>query len=273
MSVLSELPVVDALDAVETDLLLEGLCRRWGYDLRGYDRRQARPRLSLLLRARRAGSLSALQERVLRDSREADRLVAVLSRPRARLFDDPVFWRGFRRRVVPFLRTYPTARLWVPCCGGGEHAYALAVVLEEEGLGGRTEVYATDLAPALESARSSRFAEAVLAAAAARHAAAGGTRPLGEHFPGGVPRPELRQRIVLGTHSLATDGPINEFQFVLCRGLLPRFGPELRRRVLGLVRDSLCPLGLVALDPGIADPRSLGLAPYAPEEALWRRIA
>ena len=53
MSVLPLLPVADGVDAVETDLLLEGIRRRWGYDLRGSDRRQARPHLTALLRARR----------------------------------------------------------------------------------------------------------------------------------------------------------------------------------------------------------------------------
>lgn len=277
MSVLSDVPVADAVDAVETDLLLEGLRRRWGYDLRGYDRRQARPRLAALLRAHHFPSLSALQARALRDPREAEAVVAALARPRLRLFDDPTFWLAFRRRAVPFLRTYPSPLLWAPSCGTGEEAYGLAVVLEEEGLGGKAEIYATDLlAATVEEARRGRVGPAALRGAQDRHARAGGTRPLAEHFRteprGEILRPPLLQRIVLGTHSLATDGPINEFQFVLCRGLLPRFGPELRRRVLTLVRDSLCPLGLVALEPDAGDLRPFGLLPYAPAEGLWRRV-
>jgi chemotaxis protein methyltransferase CheR len=273
MSLLSDLAVTDAVDAVETDLLLEGLRRRWGYDLRGYDRRQARPRLAALLRAHRFPSLSALQARALRDPREAEAVVAALSRPRPRLFDDPAVWLGFRRRAVPFLRTYPTPRLWVPSCRTGEDAYALAVVLEEEGLGGRAEIYATDLlGPTVEEARRGRVSAAALRGAQDRHARAGGTRHLAEHFRGEILRAPLLQRIVLGTHSLATDGPINEFQFVVGRGLLPRFGPELRRRYLALVRDSLCPLGLVALEPEAGDLQTSGLLPYAPQEGLWRRI-
>ncbi|HEX5043545.1 MAG TPA: CheR family methyltransferase [Candidatus Polarisedimenticolaceae bacterium] len=277
MSVLSEVPATDAVDAVETDLLLEGLRRRWGYDLRGYDRRQARPRLTALLRAHRFPSLSALQARVLRDPREAEAVVAALTRPRPRLFDAPPFWLAFRRRAVPFLRTYPTPRLWVPSCGTGEDAYALAVVLEEEGLAGRAEIYATDLlGPTVDEARRGRVSPAALRGAQDRHARAGGTRPLAEHFHsetrGEILRTPLLQRIVLGTHSLATDGPINEFQCVLGRGLLPRLGPELRRRVLGLVRDSLCPLGLVALEPGARDLETAGLLPYAAQDGLWRRL-
>ena len=71
MTVVSDVRVSDAVEAVETDLLLEGLRRRWGYDLRGYDRRHARKHLATLLRARRSPSLSDLQGRVLRDPREA----------------------------------------------------------------------------------------------------------------------------------------------------------------------------------------------------------
>ncbi|HET9300101.1 MAG TPA: CheR family methyltransferase [Candidatus Polarisedimenticolaceae bacterium] len=280
MTVLSDVPplnMADAVDAVETDLLLEGLQQRWGYDLRGYDRRQARPRLTALLRAHHFPSLSVLQGHALRDPREAEAVVAALARPRRRLFGDPAFWLALRRRAVPFLRTYPSPRLWAPSCGTGEDAYALAVVLEEEGLGGKAEIYATDLlAATVEEARRGRVGPAALRGAQDRHARAGGIRHLAEQFrtepQGEILRTPLRQRIVLGTHSLATDGPINEFQFVLCRGLLPRFRPELRRRVLTLVRDSLCPLGLVALEPDAGDLQSFGLLPFAPREGLWRRL-
>ena len=279
MSTLSAVPVAETVDSLETDLLLEGLLRRWGYDLRGYDRRRAQHRLQALLRARREGSLSSLQGRVLRDSREADRVVAALCRPCPRLFHEPRYWLAFRRRAVPYLRTYPSARLWVPSCGKGEDAFAFAIVLEEEGLLDRSEVYATDLGEdAVGQARAARIPATRLRAAESRHARAGGTRRLDAHFE---PRPRgeallrqgLRERIVLGTHSLATDGPINEFQYVHCRGLLPRFGPLLRRRVLDLVLRSLCPLGLVALDPGTVDLRPAGLTPYVPEEGIWRRVS
>jgi chemotaxis protein methyltransferase CheR len=278
MSTLSEVPVQETVEAVETDLLLEGLHRRWGYDLRGYDRRRAGRRLRALRRARRTRSLSALQERVLRDPREADRLVAALGRPHPRLFDDPAFWLAFRRRAVPFLRTYPSPRLWVPACGSGEDAYSLAVVLEEEGLGGRAEIYATDLAPGtVAEARKGLIAPAALRAAQERHVRAGGDRHLDEHFRreplGCLLRGQLLQRIVLGTHSLSTDGPINEFQFVLCRGLLASLGPELRQRVLRLVLDSLCPLGLVALDPDGREPGPSALTPFASPEGIWRRTS
>ena len=277
MTVVSDVRVSDAVEAVETDLLLEGLRRRWGYDLRGYDRRHVHRRLALLLRARRERSLSALQERVLRDPRQAEAVVAALARPRARLFADPGFYRAFRERIAPFLRTYPSPRLWVPTCGTGEEAYTLAVVLEEEGLAGRAEIYATDLlGSTVEEARRHRTVPAVLRSAQARHARAGGTRPLEAHVRGG-PRgyalaAPLLQRIVLGTHSLATDGPINEFQYVDCRGLLSRLGPELRRRVLVLIHDSLCPLGLVAMDASPGEPEQAGVVPYAPLDGLWRRL-
>jgi chemotaxis protein methyltransferase CheR len=278
MSAVAEAPIAETLDALETDLLLEGLVRRWGYDLRGFDRRVARRHLQALLRARGAGSLSALQGRVLRDSREADLLVSALCRPCPRLFQDPGFWFALRRRAVPYLRTYPSPRVWVPSCGRGEDAFGLAIVLDEEGLGDRAEIYATDLAPAaVLEARAGLLPRRRLAAAEARHARAGGVRPLAAHFEGegrrGSLHPRLRARIVLGTHSLATDGPINEFQYVHCRGLLRRFGPLLRRRVLDLVLRSLCPLGLVALDDVPADPRAAGLTPFVPEEGIWRRAS
>jgi chemotaxis protein methyltransferase CheR len=167
--------------------------------------------------------------------------------------------------------------LRVPCCGTGEAAWSLAVVHHEEGLADRCEIYATDLPPGcIAEARRGRIGIGRLQAAEARHARTEPPRPLIEHFGlverGAALRADLLERIVFATHSLATDAPVNEFQFVLCRGVLGRFGPELRSRVQELVMRSLCPLGLVALDPG-AGPHLQGLAPFVPEQGVFRRVS
>src|SRR2546428_8734664 len=63
------------------------------------------------------------------------------------LFQDPALFLTLRE-AVPRLRTYPSVRLWQIGCGGGEMAYATAIVLREEGLEARATLYATDDDPA-----------------------------------------------------------------------------------------------------------------------------
>ena len=57
------------------------------------------------------------------------RFVFAMSSGTGRLFADPEFFSVFRSRVVPLLRTYSFARIWVPHCGRGEDAYSLAAII------------------------------------------------------------------------------------------------------------------------------------------------
>jgi chemotaxis protein methyltransferase CheR len=57
----------------------------------------------------------------------------------------------------------------------------------------------------------------------------------------------LGERMVFACHNLASDGPFNEFDLVVCRNVLIYFGRDLQARSLSLFDDSLRPLGVLAL--------------------------
>ena len=46
---------------------------------------------------------------------------------------------------MPILQTYPHIRIWHAGCATGEEVYSLAIILKEEGLYKKTQVYATDI--------------------------------------------------------------------------------------------------------------------------------
>src|SRR5690606_13662537 len=111
-----------------------------------------------------------LQERVLRDPEVFSRLVDYLTVPTTELFRDPGFFRAVREQVVPWLETFPSAKLWVAGCSTGEEVYSLAIVLAEAGLLERTVLYATDLnANRLEVARRGVYRPEVAREAAAAY--------------------------------------------------------------------------------------------------------
>lgn len=56
------------------------------------------------------------------------------------MFRDPAFFRIFREKVVPVLRTHPFVRLWVAGCSTGEEVYSLSILLLEEGLAERCRI-------------------------------------------------------------------------------------------------------------------------------------
>jgi chemotaxis protein methyltransferase CheR len=241
-----------ALDDLELELLLEGLSRHYGQDLRGYARGALKRRVRASVAAEGLRTISGLQELVLHDAAAMARLMATLTTSVGGLFRDPELWLAFRRRVVPLLRTYPFVRVWHAGCSTGEDVYAMAIVLAEEGLAGRVRTYATDVSEGvLARAKAGVYAVADARAVEARYLKAGGRRTLAEHATLGreglTMSSSLRDNVVFGQHNLATDRSFNEFNVVLCRDVMIHFTRELQAKVLAVLHASLCRHGLLAL--------------------------
>jgi chemotaxis protein methyltransferase CheR len=168
------------------------------------------------------------------------------------LFRDPDHWRAFRERIVPFLATYPSLRIWVAGCSTGEEFYSLAILLREEGLLDRTTFYCTDIDPeALRSAEQGIYPIDRVARFTQNHRLSGGKGSLSTHYTaayGSVAFDRsLRKRVVFSDHSLSTDSVFAEVHLVSCRNVLIYFERALQDRVVGLFGESLSRLGFLGL--------------------------
>jgi len=176
----------DLLEAIEVQLLLEAIFRRYGFDFRNYALSSLRRRVWNVIREENLGSISLLQDRVLHDRAWLDRFLYALSVNVSAMFRDPSFYLAFRRKVVPLLRTYPSVQIWHAGCATGEEVYSMAILLEEEGLYKRCRIYATDMSDVLlQRARAGIFPLQVMKEYTGNYVAAGGhldgvTRSLGE---------------------------------------------------------------------------------------------
>jgi chemotaxis protein methyltransferase CheR len=242
-----------AVEDLETELLLEALFQRFGYDFRAYDRPALRRRFAQVMRAREAATLSGLQEKVLHDADAASSVLRALSVTPASLFDTVEFAARMRAVLAPALRGWPVPRVWIAECAGVGEAWTLAIVLAEEGVLGRLDIHATlaneELVAEMQDAR---IPLAELEAAEARYRASGGAGSLLSYFDvrDGMAQlqAQLRRRITWSQYSLVTDASFNEFQAILCCHALSDFGPVLRQRVLRLFHDSLARFGVLCLD-------------------------
>jgi chemotaxis protein methyltransferase CheR len=242
-----------AVEDLETELLLEALFQRFGYDFRAYDRPALRRRFAQVMRAREAATLSGLQEKVLHDADAASSVLRALSVTPASLFDNVEFAARMRGVLAPALRGWPVPRVWIAECAGVGEAWTLAIVLAEEGVLGRLDIHATlaneELVAEMQDAR---IPLAELEAAEARYRASGGAGSLLSYFDvrDGMAQlqAQLRRRITWSQYSLVTDASFNEFQAILCCHALSDFGPVLRQRVLRLFHDSLARFGVLCLD-------------------------
>ena len=245
-------PVAAELEDIETGLLLEAIHRRYGYDFRGYARSSLDRRLKHRARNERVVTLSQLQGRILRDPHVMSRLLDDLTISVSSMFRDPAFFAAVREAVLPRLRTYPYLRIWNAGCARGEEPWSLAILLHEAGLLERARIYATDLSEeSLERASQGAFPLAKMREYTAAYIESGGQREFSTYYRVDGDRarfdPALGARFVFARHNLATDGPFNEFDLIVCRNVLIYFGKELQMRALDLFDDSLHGLGMLGL--------------------------
>jgi chemotaxis protein methyltransferase CheR len=233
------------------------------------------------MREEGAPTLSALQDKVLHDPDAMERLLVALSISVTSMFRDPTFYRAFREKVVPLMRTYPFIRLWNAGCATGEETFSLAIVLQEEGLLDRTRIYATDFnSGVIDRARAGEYPLARMKAYTQNYLDAGGVGEFSRYYAAddGVARfaPSLLDNVVFAKHNLVSDGSFNEFHGIFCRNVLIYFGRGLQERVHGLFHDSLVNFGVL----GLGHKETIRFTPlehcYEPidaREKIYRRVA
>jgi chemotaxis protein methyltransferase CheR len=264
---------------IEIPLLLDAIYLKYRYDFRDYAAASMKRRLLAALTGLGCGTLSQLQDRILHDDETFPRLLDYLTVSVSDLFRDPAYFRALRQHVVPLLRTYPSLKVWVAGCSTGEEAYSLAILLHEEGLLSRTQIYATDInANSLQKAQAGVYPLAQMPGFSENYRHAGGTASLGAYYTAAYDRAvfdaSLKRRIVFSDHSLATDTVFAEVQLVSCRNVLIYFDRQLQDRAVGLFRDALSRRGFL----GIGAKESLRFSRHADafeelsrEDRLYRR--
>ncbi len=239
-------------EEVELGLLLDAIFQKYHYDFRGYSEASLKRRLAAALTAFGCATLSGLQERVLHEPKAFSELLRFLTVQVSDLFRDPSYFRSIREKVVPYLRTYPSLKVWVAGCSTGEEAYSLAILLHEEELLDRTLIYATDINPeSLRAAEAGIYDADRFARSSEAYLAAGGRASLSDYYTAGydsaVLDRRLKRSILFSDHSLATDSTFAEVELVSCRNVLIYFERELQDRAVGVLRDSLCRKGFLGL--------------------------
>jgi len=269
------------LDDLELRLLLEAVYQYYGYDFREYARSSLKRRVWRRVAEEGLKTVSGLQERVLHDPQCLDRLLLDLSISVTSMFRDPTFYAALRAKVVPLLRTYPFIRVWNAGCATGEETYSLAILLNEEGLGGRTRIYATDINDVvLKSAKEGVFPLDKMREYTENYIRGGGKTAFSDYYKvfGEKVRfdPALVDQVVFAQHNLVSDAAFNEFHLIVCRNVMIYFDRSLQDKVHRLLHDSLVRFGILALGHKESI-RFTSLADSYEEidgrEKLYRRVA
>ncbi len=267
------------IEDIELQLLLEAIYLKYGYDFRDYARASVKRRLTHRLALSGLQSFSEMQHVALRDQQYFEQILLDLSINVTEMFRDPSFYRALRSEIIPVLKTYPFIKIWHAGCASGEEVYSMAILLLEEKMYNRCQIYATDFNEVvLQQAQEAIYPVEKMKQYSTNYLLAGGKYSLADYYTASynlaILHQELKKNILFAAHNLVTDGAFGEMHLIMCRNVLIYFNKELQSRVVKLFADSLCRQGFLCL----GSKESLRFSPYAdffeevvPHEKIYRK--
>ena len=239
-------------ERLEIRLLLEAIFLKYGYDFRDYSAAHTKRRLRHRLGISDFSDFSQMQHAVIHDEEFFNEVLLDLSINVTEMFRDPQFYVAVRDVLLPRLKTYPFIKVWHAGCSTGQEVYSMCILLEEEGMKDRAQIYATDFNTlVLDRAKAGIYPMDAVREYTANYQRAGGKRSFSDYYTadydGVAIHPALKDRVLFSSHNLVTDGVFGEMNVILCRNVLIYFNRELQNKVLKLFYDSLVPGGYLCL--------------------------
>ncbi|HAS61729.1 MAG TPA: chemotaxis protein CheR [Vibrio sp.] len=239
-------------EQLEIKLFLEAIYLKYGYDFREYSVAHTRRRLEYRRALEGMTNYSEMQHKVIYEPRFFEQVLLDLSINVTEMFRDPWFYKKVREVVLPHLQTYPFVKVWHAGCSAGQEVYSMSILLEEEAMTERAQLYATDFNEAiLEKAQKGIYPMDLVRQYTTNYQAAGGTHSFSDYYIADyehvIMQSRLRERVLFTPHNLATDGVFGEMNVIFCRNVLIYFNRELQNKVFQLFYDSLLPGGFLCL--------------------------
>lgn len=237
---------------LELELLLEAIYQKYGYDFRSYARASLKRLIKHRLSRSGLASISELQHKVLHDMNCFDQVLLDLSVNVTEMFRDPLFYKALRKQIFPILKTFPFFKIWHAGCSTGEEVYSMAILLKEEGLYDRAQIYATDFNEVvLKKAKEGIIPIGNIKGFTRNYQECGGTQSFSDYYMANydfaIMDQALKKNIIFSDHNLATDNVFSEINVVICRNVLIYFQKELQNRAIGLFWKSLRTHGYLCL--------------------------
>lgn len=239
-------------ESLEISLLLEAIYQKYGYDFRHYASTHIKRRLEHRKSLLDLSSFSEMQHKVIYEEEFFNRLLLDLSINVTEMFRDPWFYKAVREKVIPHLQTYPHIKVWHAGCSAGQEVYSMAIVLEEEAMKKRSQVYATDFNEnILKKAKDAIYPIDTVRDYTSNYIKSGGCNEFSQYYTADndnvILKQSLKENTLFSSHNLVTDGVFGEMNIIFCRNVLIYFNRELQGKVLRLFYDSLCPGGFLCL--------------------------
>lgn len=237
---------------IEIRLVEEAIFEKYGYDFRNYSQAHVKRRIMNRFNISGLKTLSEMNHEIIYNPKFADALLMDLSITVTEMFRDPSFYQALREEVIPVLRHYSFIKIWHAGCSSGEEVYSMAIILKEEGLYDKTQIYATDFNPyIIRQAKEGLYPINRMKEFTVNYQKAGGKGSFSDYYTASNETAKLldalKKNIVFATHNLVTDSVFAEVNLVVCRNVLIYFDRQLQDKVIQLFIDSLPGGGILCL--------------------------
>jgi chemotaxis protein methyltransferase CheR len=239
-------------ERLEIHMLLEAIHQKYGYNFKDYAKAHTKRRLKHRMNLENLKNYAEMMHKLIYDENFFNVLLLDLSINVTEMFRDPGVYKKIRQDLVPLLKTYSFIKVWHAGCSAGQEVYSMSILLEEEGIKHRSQIYATDFNELiLEKAKTGIYPLDVMKTYTHNYQQSGGTSDFSDYYTADydhvILRQSLKDRVLFSSHNLVTDGVFGEMNLILCRNVLIYFNRKLQNRVLKLFYDSLCPGGFLCL--------------------------
>jgi chemotaxis protein methyltransferase CheR len=237
---------------LEIKLLLEAIFLKYGYDFRDYAVAHTKRRLEYRKAVAGLNNYAEMLHKAIYDEDFFSTVLYDLSINVTEMFRDPWFYKEVREIVIPHLKTYPFVKVWHAGCSAGQEVYSMAILLEEESMKERAQIYATDFNErVLKTAKNGIYPIDDIRQYTSNYIQSGGRESFSDYYTADnkhvILKSSLRKKVLFSSHNLVTDGVFGEMNVIFCRNALIYFNKELQERVLQLFYESLCPGGFLCL--------------------------
>ncbi len=240
------------IEKIELKLLLDAIYGRFGYDYRDYSLAHIKRRIRKRIEEGEFRNITHYIEHILHSEGSLESIIEDFSIHTTDMFRFPEFYKALREKVCPYLRTFPSVKIWIAGCSTGEEIYSIAILLKEENLLNKAKIYATDINPkVLETASKGIYDIKHVKNWTRNYQLAGGLISFSDYYIAKFNQVKFEQDLIKNvtfhSHNLVQDGSIGEFNLVICRNVMIYFNKILQDRVVNLFYSSLSHGGILGI--------------------------
>ena len=236
----------------EIDELLEKIWQKYGYDFRNYARASLERRISYRLSTSGLKSISEMTFKIINDMDFFENFLNDMSITVTEMFRNPFVFKKIVNEVFPHLKTYHRINIWHAGCATGEEVYSLAILLEENQLLEKCQIYATDYNnKSLYICNEGIYPLEKMKEYSENYILSGGKKSFSDYYhanyESAIFKNSLKDNICFAHHNLMRDVSFAEMNIVICRNVMIYFDRKLQNQVLNLFNDSLINRGFLIL--------------------------